>query len=44
MHPFLTRTEVVEYCQKEGIVMEAYAPLAKGDKLNDPKLTEIAKK
>ena len=42
--PFLTRDEVVTYCQKAGIVVEAYSPLTKGEKLNDPKLLQIAAK
>ena len=44
LHPYLTRDEVVKYCHKEGIVVEAYSPLTKGEKLNDPILVKIAQK
>ena len=44
LSPYLTRDEVVKYCQQEGIVVEAYSPLTKGQKLNDPVLTKIAQK
>ena len=27
LHPYLTRDEVVKYCQQEGIIVEAYSPL-----------------
>jgi diketogulonate reductase-like aldo/keto reductase len=41
--PYLQRRELVEYCAQNGIVVEAYSPLTKGEKLNDPKLVEVAK-
>ncbi len=31
IHPFLAMNELIEYCRKEGIVIEAYAPLCKAD-------------
>ena len=44
LHPYLTRAEVVEYCQREGIIAEAYSPLTKGEKLKEPVLVQIAQK
>ena len=44
LSPYLTRDEVVKYCQKEGIVVQAYSSLTKGQKLNDPVLIKIAQK
>lgn len=32
------------YCQEQGIVLQAYSPLATGRKLDDPTVGEIAKK
>lgn len=42
LSPWLQRTELVDYCKKKGIVVEAYAPLTQGNKLNDPGLKEMA--
>lgn len=42
-HPFLYQRELLEFCQSKGIQLEAYSPLTKGRRLNDPKLVEIAK-
>ena len=44
LHPWLQQREVVEYCQKNGIVVEAYCPLVRNQKANDPTLNEVAKK
>jgi diketogulonate reductase-like aldo/keto reductase len=42
--PYLYQKELVEFCRKHGIQFEAYSPLTKGHKLNDPQLAEIASK
>lgn len=44
VHPWLTRTELVEYCTKHGILIEAYSPLVKGRKFNDELLLKLAEK
>lgn len=41
-HPWHTRSELVEYCQEHGIIVEAAAPLARAAVLEDPVVTEIA--
>ncbi|RJP75248.1 MAG: aldo/keto reductase [Candidatus Zixiibacteriota bacterium] len=33
---------LVDFCRQQGIVLEAYSPLAKARKLNDPRLVQIA--
>jgi diketogulonate reductase-like aldo/keto reductase len=43
-HPFLYQKKLMEFCQKNKIQLEAYSPLTKGQRLNDPSLTSIAKK
>ncbi len=43
-HPFLYQKKLLEYCQSHGIQLEAYSPLTRGERLNDPKIVEIAKK
>ncbi|KAI8061019.1 NADP-dependent oxidoreductase domain-containing protein [Gongronella butleri] len=50
VHPSLPNTELVEFCQKKGIAVCAYCPLANPDVygkmsvLDDPRTAEIAKK
>lgn len=43
-HPHLTQVELKDFCEKEGIQLEAWSPLKRGRLLNDPTLTEIGKK
>jgi diketogulonate reductase-like aldo/keto reductase len=42
LHPFLQQRDVVRRCREAGIVIEAYSPLAKGLKMDHPKLVAIA--
>ena len=44
LNPYLTRDEVVKYCQQEGIVIQAYSPLTRGQKLKEPVLVNMAQK
>ena len=44
LHISNTPMELVEYCQKNNIVVEAYSPIAHGEILNQPEITTIAKK
>ncbi len=43
-HPYLFQKELLEFCHAHRIRVEAYSPLTKGRKLNDPKLSDIAAK
>jgi len=43
-HPFLYQEELLQFCKNESIQLEAYSPLTRGNKLNDPTLIAIAKK
>ncbi|KAJ7547206.1 hypothetical protein O6H91_08G074800 [Diphasiastrum complanatum] len=43
IHPFNTKTELVQFCEKENIVLEAYSPLTRGQRLDHPTVVEIAK-
>jgi diketogulonate reductase-like aldo/keto reductase len=40
--PYLYQKELVEFCRKHGIQFEAYSPLTKAHKLNDPQLADMA--
>lgn len=44
LHPWLQRTELVEYLREKGIVPEAYSPLTRGQRLDDEQLVEYAKR
>lgn len=44
VHPFLPRQNLVDLCQKHGIKIEAYSPLARGNKLEDETVGAIAQK
>lgn len=43
-HPHLTQKELHDFCQQEGIQLEAWSPLKRGELLNDPAINEIAAK
>mgnify|MGYP000341882186 CR=1 FL=1 len=43
-NPYFQRTELVEYCQDNDIVVEAAAPIARGEVLSDPTLQELGEK
>jgi diketogulonate reductase-like aldo/keto reductase len=42
--PFQYRRRLLEYCQEQGIVFEAYSPLARGEGLGHPAVTAIAER
>jgi len=42
--PFMYRSELLAYCQANGIQLEAYSPLTRGKKLHNTAVEEIAKK
>ena len=39
-----TPLELIDYCQKLGIVMEAYSPVAHGEAMKNPKIAAMAEK
>lgn len=42
IHPFLTQNEILAFCKKHGIAVQAWSPLAKGEALTDPTINVIA--
>jgi 2,5-diketo-D-gluconate reductase A len=42
LHPYLLNVEVRAYDEEHGIATEAWSPIAKGEVLDDPAVTEIA--
>ncbi|KAE8915571.1 hypothetical protein PF005_g2879 [Phytophthora fragariae] len=42
LHPWLARADTVKYCEEQGILMEAYSPLARIQKMHDRTLKQVA--
>ena len=42
LHPFLFARDIASFCEKKGIVVEAYSPLTRGERLDDPTIVRIA--
>jgi methylglyoxal/glyoxal reductase len=43
-HPFLYQTELLDFCRGQGIQVEAYSPLARSERLSNPRLVTLARK
>src|SRR2546422_1769688 len=43
-HPFLYQKELLEFCARQRIHLEAYSPLTRGHRLNHPIITQVAAK
>ncbi|EAS33564.3 aldo-keto reductase [Coccidioides immitis RS] len=44
IHPWLSRRDIVEWLRKRNVVVEAYSPLVRAQKMDEPILHELAKK
>ena len=44
VHPFLQYREVRAFCADHAIVVEAYSPLTPGTRIDDPVITDVARK
>ena len=44
VHPFNTRPDITSYCQQNGIVVEAYAPLARALRFTHPVIVRLSHK
>lgn len=42
--PYLYQKDLLNYCNSKGILVEAYSPLIRGRKMNDPRLRKIGDK
>ncbi|OAF58208.1 hypothetical protein VC83_06563 [Pseudogymnoascus destructans] len=42
IHPWLPRSDIVEWCVKRGVVIEAYSPLVRGERKDDEVFTKLA--
>ncbi|KAI1258535.1 NADP-dependent oxidoreductase domain-containing protein [Xylariaceae sp. FL1019] len=44
VHPWCARTDIAGWCAKRGIVLEAYCPVVRGQKFDDPEVKKLAEK
>ena len=44
VHPYLQETALVKYCKENNIAIQAYSPLANGQRLDEPRLGKLALK
>lgn len=44
LHPWLTRDDIVKWCRERNILLEAYCPIVRGERLDEPKVVELSKK
>lgn len=42
--PFLHQRDLLEHCRRHGIQLEAYGPLVRGQRMDDPVLARVARK
>ncbi|KAL2834684.1 aldo-keto reductase [Aspergillus pseudoustus] len=42
LHPWLCRPDIVEWCHSRGIAIQAYSPLVRGRRFEDPTLKRLA--
>jgi methylglyoxal/glyoxal reductase len=43
-HPFLYQKELLEYCRRKRVQVEAYSPLARGEMFKHPRIASVARK
>jgi methylglyoxal/glyoxal reductase len=43
-HPFLYQKDLLSFCEKNSIQLEAYSPLTRGKRLNHPTILDMAKR
>ena len=44
LHPWCQQRTIVDYCNKNKIVIQAYSPIVRNQKAHDPTATSISKK
>lgn len=44
LHPWLSRPGIVQWCQKCGIVLEAWSPLVRGERMSEKVLEPLMRK
>jgi diketogulonate reductase-like aldo/keto reductase len=44
LHPWLARPDIVQWCEKRGVILEAYSPLVRGERMNNKLLKPLTEK
>ena len=44
IHPWLPRNDIIDWCKKRGVVVEAYSPIVRGTRADEPVLKKLADK
>ncbi|KAJ6439849.1 cytochrome oxidase c assembly domain-containing protein [Purpureocillium lavendulum] len=44
VHPWLTRPDIVEWCRARNVAVEAYCPIVRGERFEEPKVRALADK
>ncbi|KAJ5489198.1 oxidoreductase [Penicillium diatomitis] len=44
LHPWLARKELVDWCENNGVALQAYSPIVRGARFEEPYLQALAKK
>lgn len=44
LHPWLARPDIVKWCNDRGVLLEAYSPLARAQRMNDPLLKPLCRR
>lgn len=44
IHPWLTRPDIVSWCRERNIAVQAYCPIVRGQRFEEPKVVELGKK
>ncbi|QIW98470.1 hypothetical protein AMS68_003988 [Peltaster fructicola] len=44
LHPWLARPDIVKWCKQRDVVLEAYSPLVRGQRMDEPILKQLASK
>jgi diketogulonate reductase-like aldo/keto reductase len=44
LHPWLARKDIVDWCTQRGIAVQAYCPIVRGNRWDEPELQRLVKK
>lgn len=44
LHPWLARPDIVQWCERRGVILQAYSPLVRGERSEEKILQPLAKK